>query len=370
MVDLARPLLEHLEAGGSLGRFSLLLKRSWKHFLDLHRINGGTPKTKVHMQAILALHEVRASRMDIALRWDRQMVPLGAPSATSFGEKLEDIVQPFIESIENALQWGNTSWRPLQKLAAEAGVEWSAIDEKARNATLGKPDLERLRATLANLREEAIFRLDGIKRRLLDERFRAWKRYVSNFAGNNDNLHVVCQLRTAIETQDPTLYASARRRLVDLISLRDRMARRSELLRRLETTAPAWAAAIRNRLAPHGEPSPPGGDLVEMWKLRQWTDQLDSRQRCDLNKLQTEIIATRNEIFAVSAQYVEKKAWLAQIARTGQEQQRALGGWLNLQKKLGAGHTKRKAVLLAEGRDLLSRCREAVPVWILLSRPR
>ncbi len=45
----------------------------------------------------------------------------------------------------------------------------------------------------------------------------------------------------------------------------------------------------------------------------------------------------KEEIQDVTAEYVEKLAWLAQLQRTGLEQQQALNGWLALHKKIGKG---------------------------------
>jgi len=66
---------------------------------------------------------------------------------------------------------------------------------------------------------------------------------------------------------------------------------------------------------------------------------------------------------------VEKLSWLAQLNRTGLEQQQALNGWLALNKKMGRGTGKQVPELKEEAKKTLIKCREAVPVWIMpLSR--
>jgi hypothetical protein len=58
-------------------------------------------------------------------------------------------------------------------------------------------------------------------------------------------------------------------------------------------------------------------------------------------------------------------AWFAQKSRTGFQEQQALIGWVHTQKKIGRGTGKRVPKLQAEARKLLSKAREAVPVWIM-----
>jgi hypothetical protein len=67
----------------------------------------------------------------------------------------------------------------------------------------------------------------------------------------------------------------------------------------------------------------------------------------------------------VTAQYIEKKSWRAQLERTGLKQQQALNGWLALHKKMGRGTGKQVGKLKKEARKTLLECRQAVPVWIM-----
>jgi very-short-patch-repair endonuclease/DNA polymerase III delta prime subunit len=365
MLPVGRAILDHLQSGGNLGSMSTFFKGSWKKFIKLHRVNGLAPKVDVHIQAIIALHEVTLLRREILSRWERQMTPHGISVGTEFYEKPEDFVLPFIEQIERAINWGSDQWRFLADLTSDAMIRWNEVEEQAKRATLGRHEVERLKRTAAIVTELASERLLALRKHRLEQHFQAMKRYLTSFSGNSESGHVVFELRTAVDTLDHILYARARRKLVDLTSLRERMTRRLDLIRRLSQKAPGWAAAIQNRQDLHCNGTVPGTDSNGAWKYRQWEQQLNARHELDIDDIQREIVATREEIYEASAKYVEKKSWLAQINRTGTEQQRALVGWLNLQKKLGAGYTKRKAVLLAEGRELLNRCREAVPVWIM-----
>ena len=49
-----------------------------------------------------------------------------------------------------------------------------------------------------------------------------------------------------------------------------------------------------------------------------------------LDTLGNQLAAVRNQLHEVTAEFVEKLAWVAQLERTGLKQQQALNGWLAL----------------------------------------
>jgi very-short-patch-repair endonuclease len=111
------------------------------------------------------------------------------------------------------------------------------------------------------------------------------------------------------------------------------------------------------------------GDLNEALRYRQWAQRLSEQSKLDIDKLQEKLDSVSETLLATSASYVEKKAWLAQLRRTGLDQQQSLSGWLGLHKKIGKGKGKHVARLKEEAKNKLVECRNAVPVWIMpLSR--
>jgi len=70
-----------------------------------------------------------------------------------------------------------------------------------------------------------------------------------------------------------------------------------------------------------------------------------------------------------TADLIERKAWLAQVARVDLRARQALQGWADTQRRIGRGTGRRVPELLAEARRLLEQARDAVPIWIMpLSR--
>jgi very-short-patch-repair endonuclease len=143
---------------------------------------------------------------------------------------------------------------------------------------------------------------------------------------------------------------------------------RRALLSKLESAAPAWANAIRNRTGVHGRGEPPR-DPASAWTWRQLNDELDRRASVSLEALQTKSEKLREQLRRVSVGLIDKRAWSAQARRTSSRQRQALVGWLDTIRRIGKGHGIRVSLLRAEAARKMSECRSAVPVWVMpLSR--
>ena len=365
LAGVALKIAGHLEGGGSVSMLSTIFKGSWKQLIANHRVNGQSPKVAVHFRAIAALHETYAIREEVALRWTRQMECHQAPPAANFKETIEDFIQPFSERIDRALNWAKEVWEPFSKDARTCGLAWDAIEREESDRSLGSTPINRLKAILAGVLVRVEARIAYLRQEELRRLKHDLSAYLLSFYGNSHISHPVFELRTAVETDDAVLYKRARRRLVDVTSLEKRMKRRIDLIQRLEATAPAWAMAIRARQEPHEKGQPPGDDIESAWKFRQWACQLATRHRVAIDDLQKELMGARDELYQVSAKFVEKLAWRAQTERTGLRQRQALVGWLDIQRKIGKGTGKRVPRLQAEARQLLIECKDAVPVWIM-----
>ena len=322
-------------SGGKVGKLSLLFKGSWKDFLANHRVNGKEPTVAIHFRAIAALYETASLRDELRARWSRQIESIGGPSSSIFGDPIEERLLPFAERIARTLSWADDVWKPFSDAAQAAGLPWSRMEQEASESSVSLPPIEKIRLWI-----EATIRIlshstKELRRVAINQQLASWKDLLLMHYGNSDPGHVVFELRTAIETFDPILFSLARRRLVDISSLARRMARRNELLQLLETAAPAWALAIRSRSTPHQAGSSPGADVSSAWKFRQLSEQLGSRHKVSADHLQRELMNIRDELYKVSAQYVEARAWRAQSERTGLRQRQALVGWLDLHRKIG-----------------------------------
>jgi very-short-patch-repair endonuclease len=168
--------------------------------------------------------------------------------------------------------------------------------------------------------------------------------------------------------EDSGDYRDAYDRLLELKSRQADLDLRRALLTKLESAAPTWAGAIRNRTAVHGRGEPPR-DPAAAWIWRQLNDELDRRASVSLEALQSKSEKLREQLRRATVGLIDKRAWSSQAHRTSSRQRQALVGWLDTIRRIGKGHGIRVSLLRAEAARKMSECRSAVPVWVMpLSR--
>ncbi len=359
----------YLKAGGKLSAVKLMTHRDWKTVIERAQVKRRPPELPAHFEALRALVWLRAARAELVERWQRQMTPLGAPDAATLGNEPEKAFHQYVPLLRQCLDWFPTVWAPLQGTLVQQGFHFDAFlaEQPVNLAEHGD---------LLRLREAALQRLPTILAAEIRRRSSAYyeaqllelRRCLERCGGSAAQSALVRQAQDALEQGDGLAYRGAFERLADLHTRREVFSRRHELLERLEASAPAWAAAIRNRTGVHGGSELPG-DPAEAWTWRQLDDELERRAKRSLEDLQARLIQLSSNLQRITALLVEQKAWAAQVRRTTPEQQRALQGWKQLMQKAGKGKGKRAPRLLAEARKLMPICQSAVPVWIMpLSR--
>lgn len=362
-------ILQHLEAGGRLGSWTLLTRGAWKRLIDKLRVAGSPPRRIEHFRALRTLVGLRISRRDLVARWERQIVPLGGPRAGELGSRPESVCAQYCQPIKDALDWHRKVWDPLERELDRNGFRWTTFLGEIPPNHAQHGDLLRLRdAMLGHLAPVLAARVSRMRwdhvHRILDDLARGL-----DLAGEQTaEAQVVGRLRNAVARYDPSSYREAFERLGELQNRRSELELRRELLRRLEASAPAWAAAIRDRQSPHNGRDLPG-DATAAWLWKQLNDELEERGKISLDALQAEIGRLGADLRRATAELIDTRAWAAQVRRTDLRRRQALGGWLKAVQKIGKGTGKRVPRLQAEARRLMGECLTAVPVWIMpLSR--
>jgi len=366
---VAGEIITHLENGGKLGSFTLLTHKSWSNFIESAKVNNAYPRRLEHFHALQKLVRLKGHRQDLAARWDRQMAALGAPFSSEMGEEVEKTLMQFCDTVQDCLNWHERTWLPLQQQLEDLGFRWekflaeqpAVVGADGELIRIGKAVTDTLLPIL-----EVQFR----KLRLLqiNEEVRELTTKLKLSARQGRSSKVIAKLLAAVGNEDSSDYREAYDRLLELKSRKADLDLRHSLLAKLETAAPAWAGAIRNRVGVHGRGDAPR-DAVGAWLWRQLNEELDRRASVSLEGLQTKSEKLREQVRRVTVELIEKRAWSAQARRTSSRQRQALVGWLDTIRRIGKGHGIRVALLRAEAARKMSECRSAVPVWVMpLSR--
>ena len=367
-LKICQAILKHLESGKKLKGILSFLHRDWNDFVENAKVDSGKPTKAVHFRALANLLEIRALRESLHQRWNRQLEFLHHnPIADGdLGKQPEQKLQTVTKKIRDAMGWYKHQWAEFQRELVESGFDWERFLKKALSQ---KQEEGALRTAIENLLLPVLeARMEFIRWYQLESRQDAWVEYLDGFDRKEASYELIKQFRSGLRRPDFDIYRQSWEKLLHLHDLKEDHQRRKELLEKLREPAPAWVNALVARKSPHNSGKCPG-DSNEAWRHRHWEQLLEERAKIDLDQLQSQLNDLKEETQEVTAEYVEKLSWLAQLKRTGLEQQQALNGWLGLHKKIGKGTGKHVREYKEEAKNTLIKCREAVPVWIMpLSR--
>jgi very-short-patch-repair endonuclease len=366
---IAGELIAHIEGGGKLGSITLFAHKSWSQFLEQTKVNSARPRLLEHFYALRRCFHLEGLRQDLSARWDRQMAPLGAPAAQEMGEELEKTLMQYCDSIEDCLGWQERTWRPLEQGMTEVGFRWEKMLAEQAAVIGSDGELTRIgKAVTDGLVPVFESRFKKLRLFELEEELRELKTQLKLASRVAKASKVTRQLLTAASEEDCSGYREAYEHLLELKSKQADLDLRRALLGKLESAAPAWASAIRNRNGVHGHAEPPR-DAASAWTWRQLNDELDRRGAVSLEVLQAKSEKLREQLRRVTVELIDKRSWSSQARRTSSRQRQALVGWLDTIRRIGKGHGIRVSLLRAEAARKMSECRGAVPVWVMpLSR--
>jgi very-short-patch-repair endonuclease len=346
--------------GGSLGRWTLLTKGSWKAVLRGTRVDGAEPRTVAHFKAITAHLAVQEARRRLSVRWTKQAVPIGLPPFSGLGTAPEPILRDYAGQFDELLAWWPTRWKSIEAAASAAGFRW--IEFRRRDVARAAPaaPFDRDVSILNGPLPEVIAARSGVAARSRAQRILGGLDHT--LAGHKSG--VARKLRTAVRECNTPAYGEALEALRGLWSKVPIWSRRRALLTRLGQAARGWALAIHNRESPHDRPLVPG-DAEAAWRWRQLHDEIARRAGLDEIALTRRLQEVRDTLRGLTAKLIDRMAWREQLGRTDLAARQALQGWADTVRKIGKGTGKRAPAHKARARQLLVQARDAVPVWIM-----
>lgn len=364
-VKISSEILQHLSEGGSLGRIVLMLHSEWKKLIERSAVNGVRPSKAEHFEALKQTATLQIQRTNLVTRWDRQMMPLGVPSATNFKPYPEEVCHQYVEMMQRLLNWQQTVWNPTEQSLRETGFQWEQFFQEAPLNLQPYGDLLRLLdAVKTYLPPIFMYRRMALRRAELEKQFSTYRAKIKAQLDAGQSVPLLSELLRAVDSLDSVLHKRISDRINELHIRHQSFSKRRELLNRLESVAKGWATAIRHRHHSHDQSTLPG-DVEKAWMWRQLNGELEEIGRVSTETIQSLIDQKVEELHRVTAELVYASAWAHQIRRTRLEQKQALNGWVQTMRRIGKGTGKRVPQLLAEARKQMERCRSAVPVWIM-----
>lgn len=359
----ANELLAHAEQHGGVGVMAKLANRAWAAFLKQSTVSGSVPKTLDHYRALKAAASLARLRFELERRWKRLFEPGGAPAWGELGPHPESDCSQFVPEIRRLLAWKRDRVDPVLDRLRAAGFLVETFMQNRPHVTGERAELRRmLQALVRDLPEVVQGRVEAAAR---DKNVAVRAAVVAALeSGPAAGTRLQRMLAEAVSAGDERRYRATYDHVAALRTLQGALARRLELLARLQTVAPGWTEAIRQRSGCHGQNSTPGSP-TSAWLWLQLHSELERRAAESLPELQARVERLEKQARDITVKLIDRRAWSKQMERTSLAQQQALVGWLDLVRRVGKGTGKRAPLLRAEAAKQMKECRTAVPVWIM-----
>lgn len=360
-----KQLLEKYNKSGKIGKFTLLFNKQLKVALDGATINGQKPQNAADCRLILHVLETCSMREQCASYWDDLIAKHGVPQFYALAQDApERVAANYIPLIQRYLDLFKNEFKVLTKYMEIAGIpcdlvfQHNPIDSEIKSAEKILSALENEIPKLCDI-FEAVNSISDIQAEVQKNRnvLQVGRRVESD----------VCRaIAWAVEAQDISAYRNAYAILQKTyvkISLKQK---REGYISRLAQIAPQWAEAIRNREGIHGSATIPS-NIADAWRWKQYYGIIEDIIAEPFPELQKRSLALSKEYRKITAKFAEKSAWYHLLCRTEHDinMKQALKGWELTVKKIGKGTGKNAPMYRAKARELMVKCQEAVPAWIM-----
>lgn len=360
-LKVLKEMVVFVRSNKTISKFKLVTKPVWNKVLSNIKVKGKVPTKPDEFTILMNLIEINLMRKQVLKKWDKLVAFLGGPKTSDLGPFPEYKLVQYASRIDSRLTWYNNSWKLLVTQLEWLGFKWETFfnenKEKHKEFELLKNIKKKVTDELTPIIEAQIVRISYEKN---EETLKNMAMLLSKYSIGAANELII----TAVNNKDASKYKRAYKLIMSMIKCRNIKVKRKELIKKLSTSAPEWANAISDRLGIHGVTYVPG-DIQLAWKWRQLSDELDKRAEVSIESIQEEIRRLEESVRKVTAELLDKKAWLKKIQSITLDQIQAMEGWKLTMKSIRNGSGKRIGALKVKARELMVECQSAVPAWIM-----
>ena len=350
---------------GKVSQISLLFNSGCKPALQNITVNGHSIQSLTECELVCLYEQLITERKRCAGFWNQCMTPHGVSSFDALDPKEpESIAKNYIPLIRKYLDWYETEYSGIAKLLHDIGIPEDIFFERRITDT----DFDFMRKILTSLKDDVPSFCNIC---LCFSEFAKHREILAAAGhlledGSRSESQACRALLKAIDTNDSGSYEKSYHTLSCLFDKYRLQKERNEKLGKIESVAPQWAEAIRNRIGIHGESKVPS-TIADAWKWKQLAALVDELTSQSFREWQTKSLELSQAYRETTAKYAEKSAWLHLLKKTEGDisLRQALVGWMQTIQKIGKGLGKNAPALKAEAREAMKKCREAVPAWIM-----
>lgn len=350
---------------GKVSKLTLMMHKDYVSALEAVTINGMTLQSKEDCDIILHCIELENTRNQCARYWDELLAIHDVPHFYELDtHDQERVATNWIPLISKYLDWYGKEYQPLMDRMEACGFpnelifSFSALDSDLSRTDKILSSIEKIIPPLCHTCE-MILDIEEKSKQIQDLK-------AVLMSGKRCGSKCCSSIVKAVEEGNTSAYSEAYGQLANMYEKYILQNSRDEMLKTLEPVAPQWAEAIRSRRGIHGQFTVP--DTIESaWKWKQLSGIIDDITAKPFKDLQADSLRLSKEYRKVTSKYAEKCAWYHLLSKTEADidMKQALQGWKQTVKRIGKGTGKNAPMLKAKARELMTKCQDAVPGWIM-----
>lgn len=350
---------------GKISRLTLLMNKPIAQALNSVTLNQGRIATLEECEITLAYLELMSMRQQCGAYWDELLGAFGAPRFAELDPVEPELVaRKWIPHIAKYVSWFEVEYTRITDLMYELGLNPTAIFGISQLDT----DQQAIGKVFASLQDQVPrlcrYGLESARKRKAQQILETLIRNLT------EKEHAASALRMnlvrAAADKDEAAYRQNYDRVREIYTKYDAQLARQKALSILSNYAPEWAAAIRSRNGIHGLEVPPE-NLQDAWRWKQFSGILEEMIAQPYAEIQKNCAALGREYRSSTAVYAENRAWYHLLRRIEADTslQQSLVGWKQTIKRIGKGTGKNAPMWKAKARELMAKCQNAVPAWIM-----
>lgn len=365
VLDYQNEFVEIRNSGGTISKLQRKIKKRYDEALRSISIDGHEPSNVEECNIAVQYIQLTNLREKCSNYWQDLLGEFDVPAFYELNSRNpEEVASNWIKQIERYSYWYENEYGKLKELLTACNINPNSIfpvDNLDSETDRIKNILKTVGSELRPICEAlySAVNISGYGDTLDNNR-------EILLAGRRESSVLCSNLLQAFDAFDSDDYYDAFNELDKVYNKQDLQDKRETLLNTLQSYAPQWAEAIRNREGIHGKPVVPE-NIEDAWRWKQYSLILADIAKEPYEQLQEKSIRLSKEYRQVTAKYAEYSAWYHLIKRTEADitLKQDLIGWKQTVRRIGRGTGRQAPRLREDARKLMTRCQTAVPAWIM-----
>ncbi|UOD33976.1 AAA family ATPase [Deferribacteraceae bacterium V6Fe1] len=340
-----------------VGLLDTIIKPKWKKIKNSIKINNNRPCSKADYSLVNKVIKYTVNKRKVYEKFKKLLYEVEENIEYDF-DKFEENIEKIKRNILKALNWHNDEYLATLKEIKSISKNQDFFDTILNTNYSVESIIHTLENILLKDIDKHIKKIEHIDIHKVWSDYKSLLKEYKHLGFPFDELYIAAR---SCNYED---YAKLYRIVRSIYKKYEIFEKRKSLLEKLNKVAPDWANDIHCRKGVHGNSNLPE-NILEAWKWRQLSNQLNRLDKYNYNEIQKEITQLNESLMNNAKRLAYERAWYLKITNTSAEQNQAIEGWRQTVRQIGKGTGKSAPRLRLKARDLMTKCQSAIPVWIM-----